>query len=299
MSENLEKILKSLKKGIDYDTFLDKFEMDKSNVKSYIKDLKEKGYRIDGLLIDGDIIYKINPTIERKTINLSNNYEGDMKLGFISDTHYNSKVCHEDELQEYYDIAQSEGVKKVFHAGDLNDGIGVYTGQEFMVNPVGLQDQMDYIVNNYPRRKEIDTYWVEGNHDTKPFKKVGMYIGPIIDSRRDDMTCLGQVNSKVNLDDIILELSHYEGSVAVSKGYRLEKYLRDTKNAPNILLLGHKHINVFEEVRGTYCFEGGAWQGQTPYTKAKNLPNTIGGWIVDVKYDAGVIKRIKAEFLEF
>jgi len=82
--------------------------------------------------------------------------------------------------------------------------------------------------------------------------------------------------------------------------YRCQKYLRDyIGKAPDILGLGHAHKNGFFKVQNTYCFEAGAWQGPTNFTKSKGLWGSICGWIIHIKQKDGVISSLVPELLEF
>jgi len=296
-----DKILYDLKKsGLTYDVFLEKYELDKKSVKELIKDLRSKGYNIHDYSVQGEVLYKLETfTSERTAIHLDE-VDEDFSFGLISDTHLCAKTCRLNDLLEYYDIIEERGIKNVDHCGDLTDGLDVYHGHASELLYHTIDDQIDFVVNNYPHKKNVTTHYITGNHDLKVLKKVGIDVGNLISSRRSDLHYLGQVLAIIDLAGIKIELCHYKGSMAWSRGYRLQKYLRDySGTSPDVLALGHKHQMEFVKIMNTYGFEAGCFQGPTTFTKERGLPCLCGGWIVRIVQKDGVIKKIIPEWIGF
>ncbi|MDD2679095.1 MAG: metallophosphoesterase family protein [Candidatus Nanoarchaeia archaeon] len=296
-----EQILYDLgKRGLGYDAFLEKYEMDKKATKAHIAELKKKGYNITTLVVDSEAIFKLQKYVSEKTSLTQLEIDEEFSFGLISDTHLCARTCRLEALCEYYDEIERRGIHNVDHCGDLTDGIGVYPGQEVELNQHTLDEQVEFTVKNYPKKKDVKTYFVTGNHDLKVLKKVGIDVGNIISSKRDDLIYLGQVMANLDIGGIKIELSHYEGSMPYATSYRSQKYLRDyIGKAPDILGLGHAHKNGFFKVQNTFCFESGAWQSPNNFTKSKGLWGSIGGWIINIKQKDGVINSIIPEWLEF
>jgi hypothetical protein len=84
-----------------------------------------------------------------------------IRLGLVSDTHLCSKVDQLDALAAAYDTFAREGVRDVLHMGDMVDGFGVYRGQEFEIRCAGMDEQVEYAAEFYPRRDGIRTRFVK------------------------------------------------------------------------------------------------------------------------------------------
>jgi hypothetical protein len=50
-----------------------------------------------------------------------------------------------------------------------------------------MDEQIQDVIDNYPKRDGIDTYYVLGNHDEQRLKIAGYDISKSIDNMRDDM----------------------------------------------------------------------------------------------------------------
>lgn len=288
------------KKGLTFDSFYDKYALDKKQTKSYINYLKKQGYNITTLVVDNDLVFKLQKYVSEKTELVTFNAKEDFSFGLISDTHLCARTCRIDALGEYYDILGERGIHHVDHCGDITNGLGVYPGQEVELNQHTIDEQVRYVVKNYPKVKDVKTYFVTGNHDLKVLKKVGIDVGNVIADKRPDLNYLGQTMARLDIGGISIELNHYEGSMPYATSYRCQKYLRDyIGKAPDILGLGHAHKNGFFKVQNTYCFEAGAWQSPNNFTKSKGLWGSIGGWIIHIKQKDGVIISITPEWLEF
>ena len=235
-------------------------------------------------------------------IDLANSYKLKInnEFGIVSDTHLGSKYNALDELQYFYDILYDEGITQVFHAGDLSDGVNVYKGQMYEQVAWGFDDQINYIVKNYPRRKGIKTYWIEGNHDTSYYNQIGASLGSKLNKLRDDLICLGMLFARV-YDDISIDILHLRKSRAYAVSYPLQAYLRELPPSrhPDILILGHRHHAYFGLFQDTYCFEAGNFQYVTPYALERGKGQPVAGWIVRIERERGKIKKISPTLINF
>jgi predicted phosphodiesterase len=296
-----ELILQDLRKnGLSYDIFLEKYKMQKNDVKVYIENLRANGYNITERSIEGEVLYKLENFVTPKNAITLIKAKEDFSFGLISDTHLCSRTCHLEDLCAFYDLLEERGIKHVDHCGDLTDGLDVYKGQTVELEQHTLDEQVKFVVDNYPKKLNIETNFITGNHDLKVLTKVGIDVGNLIAKERPDMKYLGQVLARINLGGIIIELCHYKGSMAWSRGYRLQRYLRDyTGKAPDILAIGHKHTMEFCKVQNTFGFECGSFQGQNNFTKEMGLSGPIGGWIINIRQKDGVITKITPEWIEY
>lgn len=103
------------------------------------------------------------PTQYSNQTDLSQEMEDEGSFGLISDTHLGSDAERLDLVNEAYDEFERQGIKKVFHSGDLCDGENVYRGHNQFIKMKGGHAQAAYFIKMYPKRKGIVTYAISGN----------------------------------------------------------------------------------------------------------------------------------------
>lgn len=176
------------------------------------------------------------------------------KLGVCSDTHLCSNAERLDIINEAYDVYEREGITVVIHAGDISDGWQVYPGHEQNVKCIGAQEQAKYVIEKYPSRKGIKTYFIGGNHDLKSFAKQGIDQCSLIvngfDNKgihipgRKDMVYLGQYSRTLLFpQNVTAQVLHPHGGSSYSISYPQQKRSREMKSdtRPNIQWSGHFH----------------------------------------------------------
>src|SRR5690606_37202969 len=110
------------------------------------------------------------------------------------------------------------------NGGDMVTGVGVYRGQHAEIFLHTYDEQVDYTVENYPRREGITTHAIGGNHDLVFKKSIGADPLKAIADRRDDIEHLGQYSAWVELTpNFTLYLIHPAGSQAYAVSYKLQK----------------------------------------------------------------------------
>ena len=227
----------------------------------------------------------------------------EIKIAVIGDTHLGSKYTQFTHLNNFYDICKAEGVKDVYHAGDLTDGIKMRPGHEFELYAVATDDILHDVVNNYPKRKGITTHFITGNHDASIYKHVGHDIGRSIAHNREDMNYLGRDCAVIKLTKkCTLELRHPWDGTAYSLSYKPQKMIdaMESDSKPNILVIGHYHKAEYLFYRNIHAFQAGCFEGQTPFTRGKGISVHIGGWILTIKVlKDGTIKSITPQFIPY
>jgi len=219
-----------------------------------------------------------------------------LTFALISDTHLGSSAEHLAELNDFYDRCKAEGITEVFHCGDISDGWKVHEGHLNEIKPeaAGWQRLRNYVVENYPQRKGITTYFIEGNHDNKFYNRNNVHFGRLIANERPDLTYLGNAQATIYLSeaaDITLELIHPSGGKPYTTGYRLQTLYRERnmEDRPTIGGVGHLHGSMYAETEGVKGLYAGAWKGTTTYGKRKGHQAKIGGWILDITISDGAI----------
>ena len=227
----------------------------------------------------------------------------EIKIAVIGDTHFGSKYTQFTHLNNFYDICEEEGVKDVYHVGDLTEGVKMRPGHEYELYIVSADEMVDDVVKNYPRRKGMTTHFITGNHDASVYKHVGYDIGKTIDNLRDDMHYLGRDCAVINLTKkCTLELRHPWDGMAYALSYKPQKMIEamESDSKPNILAIGHYHKAEYLFYRNIHTFQTGTFQGQTPFTRGKGISVYLGGWILTIKVmKNGTIKSIAPQFIPY
>lgn len=299
--ENLQdSILKELQRECAISYLSEKYKSTERIIKATIEDIKDLGYSV--VEISGKL--KINKAIEIQFNKQIENWNGDeiIRFGVVSDTHLCNKWQQKSFLCDIYDRFVQEGIKTVYHAGDLTDGY--YKNRPahvYELHKVGADEQADYVIENYPSRPGIVTKFISGNHDHTHIMNGGADICKRIGKERDDMVYLGQSNAKVELTpNCILEINHPLDGSAYALSYSIQKYIESYTGGekPNILLNGHHHKAMYVFYRNVHGFECGTCEDQTPWMKGKRLAAHMGGWIIEVHVDNdGTITKCIGEFI--
>jgi predicted phosphodiesterase len=246
-------------------------------------------------------LHKIHHRIEQYPI----------RFGVVSDTHLASDYEDLESLEKMYNIFSKEGINKVFHSGDITDGIGVYSGQENFLKVTGVAKQAKYVIENYPKKKGIETILISGNHDMKAFKSSGADVCSLIThggfveentevlelEGRKDIKYIGRYYGRVRWNDINIDLVHPDYGFAYAISYPIQKYINELEGGskPDILLFGHLHRSIFMNYRNINVLMAGCFQVQNDYLKRKGIMPVRGGWIVEFEKD----REINPRFFQF
>jgi len=274
------------------------FKCSKNQMKKQLTGLRKRGVQVEKIRDkNGETHYYVPSRLRSSVRVVKTDY-----FGLIGDTHLCSKYAEEEALQMYYDEIADRGIKEVFHAGDLIDGMNVYQGQVNDLKVIGLTDQIEYAIKNYPKKKGVKTRVIAGNHDLKEFKKSGIDPVKQIAQERKDIDYLGQYYGRVKLKgDVILELSHVSGGAPYSLSYRMQTYLRNRPPSkyPDILAMGHLHTSFFADYQDVLTYNVGSFMGDTDFLRRKGIISTIGGWIVELKVKDGRVVKAINEWVKF
>ena len=83
------------------------------------------------------------------------------RFGITSDNHLGSKYERMDVLNALYDIFAEEGIKVVYNAGNMIDGEARFN--KYDLHKHGLEDQVNYVVSDYPKRDGVETHFITGD----------------------------------------------------------------------------------------------------------------------------------------
>jgi len=294
-----EQVLKDLQKETTVKALSDKYKTSERVIRAVIDDIKDLGYIISE--INGTI--KICKDVIPKDVEYKESWKGDkiIRFGVVSDTHLCSKWQQLTFLNHLYDIFEHEGITTVYHSGDITEGFKMRSGHEHEIFKYGADDQSDYVIEVYPKRKNIITKFITGNHDHTHIKNGGIDIGRKIADKRPDMIYLGLSNAKIYITpNCVIELNHPLDGAAYALSYAPQKTIDAMSGGekPNILLNGHHHKAFYMIYRNVHAFECGTTQAQTPWMRGKTIAANIGGWIISVHVtEDGTISRCIGEFI--
>jgi len=226
------------------------------------------------------------------------------KFGIVSDTHLCDKSCALSELHDFYKRCEKEGIKEVVNAGDIVAGSGrIYAGQVNDLTVFGFDDQLEYVRENYPKFKG-KTYFINGNHCLSYKTDSGANFGSALSKLRKDMIYLGDYDATVILNGVKIGLHHGGGGTSYALSYKLQKYLEKigAGQKPQIYILGHYHATLQIFYRNIHAFLPGCFQKPNDLSVRYGLPNTVGGWIVELEVADDrfhTIKSIKSEYIAY
>jgi predicted phosphodiesterase len=229
-----------------------------------------------------------------------------VKIGLIGDTHLGSLFADMSVLKTAYHIFKKQGVKSVYHAGDILAGEKMYRGQEYELGVHGADAQVGFCVNNYPEANGITTHFITGNHDGSFFKRAGLDIGQIIASKRPDLHYLGPDEQDVIITGkgnrrAILRLTHPRKGTAYAISYQTQKMIEAWSGGdkPAIVAIGHYHKAEYIFYRNVHAFQVGCIEKQTPFMKGQNIAAMLGFWILDFVISNRGVSEVGGKFFPF
>lgn len=235
------------------------------------------------------------------------------KVGLVADTHLCCKEERLTELHLQYDLFAAEGVTSVFHAGNLVDGyIPRINGGS--VYECSVDGQCQYVIQNYPTRPGITTYFITGDDHEGWWQKEGFNFGGYLtflarEQARTDLKYIGHVESDVEMKvrgaqrSTIIKVQHPGGGSAYSRSYTGQKQVESFEGGekPDILVQGHYHVSNFMSDRNVFVVGLPGFQDQTIFARKKRLRMEVGGAILEFKVnpDDGSVTRCRVEFTRY
>lgn len=269
---------------------------------AYMDEIRADGYEVaqvgDEAWIERAAVLSKNEHFEK--------WEGAqiIRFGSVADTHLCNKYQQLTHLKAFYKLCEEREIPKVYHSGDISDGF--YHNRPEHVYELfrrGVDEQAEYIIDEYPRINGIETIFIEGNHDFTHQRNGGASIGRIIGAGRKDLKYLGYGKARVWLTPkCALDLVHPLDGKAYALSYRLQKNIDALQGGskPNMLFFGHYHAycNIFYRNIHAYMMPG--FQAQNPWASLKSLMTQVGGFIFEVSVaEDGEILSVKQELVPF
>jgi len=239
---------------------------------------------------------------------------------FLSDLHVGSKFFMEEELAEFINWISSADpiarkIRFVIVGGDLIDGVGVFPGQEKILNQTTTEGQLQKtfeVLDKIP--KHIKVFLISGNHDAgrKALPQPAipkMYNSQLWD--RENFFMLGNP-SMISLNGVKVLMYHgqsiddvvrttpgvsYDKPAAVMRHFLKARHLSpiygsrtpiapETEDMmviddiPDIFHSGHVHFVGLDMYKGVLIVNSGAWQRQTDFQESVGITPTPGMAII-------------------
>lgn len=294
-----EMLLPLLKQPRSVGELADLVDKGPRTVNAWLEKLVKRGFN----LVQEGAAWKLETFVAPAEVQVNMPASGRLVFGAAGDSHLCSKYQQLTYLNDFYDRCAARGVTTVYHPGDLLAGIDVYRGQVNDIFRHTEDDQVQYAIENYPRREGIQTVVIGGNHDLVFVKRGNSDPVRQIATEREDITYLGPYSAWVQLTPLCsMYLLHPDGGTAYALSYKLQRLIASFEGGrkPNILLAGHWHqyCNIFQ--RNVHGFLTPCFEAQTDFERRRGLQPQIGGLILEIEFSAdGSIQEIKHELVAY
>ena len=263
-SKSYNKVLALLEEGISLKELCGK-RYKRGDIAEIISKIRLNGYEIDYVFEDGTLclktsLVKKSPYKEVMTFDVSSER---FSIAVVSDTHIKTEEKYNfDDIWTMYKTFRNLGVSHVFHLGDvLDQEIFDYkdnTNESRMLIFNNILLEVDNLIKNYPFYKNINTYYIKGNHDNRLLNRYGIDLVEEIMDKRLDFVPLGSSRggkALVKVNDMSIALDH---PFYMTKN-RLYEYDKDVVNFYeveniDIILRGHLHIQKSYFYNGMLIF---------------------------------------------
>lgn len=305
-------IKKHLAKGAKSDSELaDLLNCSPATVRSTIAKLQEQGAMIIQT-VGGKYDLSSSIALEPGKFSIKGtSNEWTHQFGITTDNHLCNKHSRLDVLTTAYDHFEREGIVTVYNCGNWIDGEARFNKSELLTAP-GMDNQLDYLIDKFPQRKGITTYYVAGDdHEGWYQQREGIEIGRYLQLRaenqgRSDLKYLAYAECDVALKygsgEAVMRVVHPGGGSAYAISYtdqkRTESYQGGEK--PQIELVGHYHKWNHGYPREVHTVQCGCTCDQTLFMRKKRLQAHVGFVVVKIKQDKnGIVTRFAAEWFPF
>ena len=223
-----------------------------------------------------------------------NSYKVHIKIGIIGDTHIGNIFCDENTLNSFYKRCNDLGIKYIIHAGDLVDGHNMYNGQVKEQNLHGFEEQVKYVISNYPKYDGLVTYIISGNHDMCYFNNTTLHPLVTISRSRPDIIYASDYYANIDIDGIKITMIHTDGNSGSEPMTKLKKLINNRTEPCDIMVMGHLHQSM--ELRDycgvAYACAPGSFLKPNSYTIRRGFNCTLGGYILDIEKNLSTNKLI-------
>jgi predicted phosphodiesterase/biotin operon repressor len=295
--EDQEKIVSWLKKeSLSIGEISRRLDRSKESVAQLAENLKRSGFDVQFDPSKREFALERHDKTIFKPLELDTLFKKKIKIGIVADTQFGSKYQQPSILYTAYAHFEREKIDFALHAGDMVDGNNVYRGQTSEIFLHDSDEQLDYVVDKYPRSDTFRTYCISGNHDGVFKKDVGYNIVKHICEKRPDLVFRGDYQAEFQVKDLRIVMIHPDGGGSYAKSYKSQKILEGVvssaiqtfssevgKALPQLMIFGHWHFTCHLPFSYNCCtISTPCLQAQTPYLARKGLTPEIGYIIIEL-----------------
>lgn len=220
-------LLSLIKNNYSNEEICEKLNITNKELKRRIESLKYDGFNISKFYsYDGKNNYVLNKSKlnseEIVTIH-SKEHQNDFRALVIADNHIGHVKDNMTYTEIMFDYCQKHDIRIIFHCGDLLNG----TKQ----NRIGPQEQLQFLIDEYPSENNILTFFAFGNHEKDFLKHYGINLKTLIEQYRDDIIPLGY-------NENIVHINNVNDDIAISHESKFS-------NQCALRLAGHSHRYKF------------------------------------------------------
>jgi predicted phosphodiesterase len=222
-------------------------------------------------------------------------------LWVISDTHYNNKLCAEQQIEDLYWEFADAGVDAIIHTGDITDWYNVYKWQIFELLNVSFDDQLKYVSEKYPKIEGKNTYLIQGNHDESWLQQAGIDFGKALEKLRPDIINLWFYYAKLGLNNINIWLQHWWWSTPYAVSYHIQKYMERIPKTSDLdaFVMWHYHRELFMMYRDMMAMLPWAFLKEWLLAKRFKMGNNLAGAILEIEKDENGKCKFNPSFIKY
>lgn len=266
-----------------------------SNIEHVLKDIEEDGYDLKYIYSGRD---KKVGLVRYGTFDKDKYYKVLGKVEFpiliTSDWHICSRGFSMIAFNKLVEDCATFKIKTILHAGDLLQGLGVYSVEAMDVTEPSIDAQEEHaikLLNKIP--KNVHKVLVIGNHEEKlkGSWKVGHDPIKYIASNVENCEYFGHM-AKLMANKWSVLMVHGSGAPSYAWSYMIQKILRNLVERPTFLIAGHLHmLGVWSFPPNNYTIMAGTLQRENSYLLQKGIQSVVG-WIIIRDYDGKKLDAI-------
>ena len=230
-----------------------------------------------------------------------------MRFAQASDIHFASKFHLPESFNEAMKRTEDAGIRRVYLAGDILDGVRIYRGHLENLFATSLEDQTDIAAEALSKFPNLRFMAIAGNHDYSFTKQNGAKPMAVLEAKLDNFTNLGDYRADVIFKGIRIRQLHGGTGRAYARSYPSQTYLRDffgglereqLKDIPHFMGLGHFHTYYNGFDHGIYILQPGSFQdGDNEYCIRRGLTGPTGLWHVKMKFQGDKVLEFGATYI--
>ena len=291
----------------------EQFHITQEEVKSYIWMLREDFENITTIKSNktGELLYylKVLPNANNVYfINGPDKKERVLRFGFVSDMHFSSIFHMSESFHDVMDKLENLGVSKVYVAGDILDGAGMFKGHEETLRQFDVDGQTKIAAEAFAKHPSLEFWGISGNHDIS-FIKYNKKVNPleILEMKSDNFKNLGNTSADVICHGIRIRLRHGDvtrehttsnSEVSYSNHHSRRQYRKHTNKPPHILLQGHYHTFFQGVDNGTIVLQPGSFRDTSIEYSVSHELTTVGAFYVELRCSSGAIKEWHTAYIQ-